>query len=85
VAKLGTQVDVTFCPERIAEGKAMTELYELPQIVSGRCDAVLERAEKLFRNLASQMVRLTPRKQSWPSSSPTPGATSSSPPPINSS
>jgi UDP-N-acetyl-D-mannosaminuronic acid dehydrogenase len=62
VAKLGTQLDVTFCPERIAEGKAMTELFELPQIVSGRSDGVLERAEKLFRNLASQMVRLTPEE-----------------------
>ena len=24
-------VDVVFCPEHIAEGKAMTELYELPE------------------------------------------------------
>jgi UDP-N-acetyl-D-mannosaminuronic acid dehydrogenase len=62
LAKLGTRIDVTFCPERIAEGKAMTELFELPQIVSGRSDVVLERAEKLFRNLASQMVRLTPEE-----------------------
>ena len=62
VANLGKQLEVTFCPERIAEGKAMTELFELPQIVSGRSEAVLERAEKLFRNLASQMVRLTPEE-----------------------
>jgi len=62
VADLGKQLEVTFCPERIAEGKAMTELYELPQIVSGRSEAVLERAEKLFRNLASQMVRLSPEE-----------------------
>jgi UDP-N-acetyl-D-mannosaminuronate dehydrogenase len=27
---------VAFCPERIAEGKAMTELFELPQIVAAR-------------------------------------------------
>jgi UDP-N-acetyl-D-mannosaminuronic acid dehydrogenase len=37
-------------------------LFELPQIVSGRSEAVLERAEKLFRNLATQMVRLTPEE-----------------------
>ena len=36
LAGLGKSIDVAFCPERIAEGKAMTELYELPQIVSGR-------------------------------------------------
>ena len=35
MARLGRQIDVAFCPERIAEGKAMTELFELPQIVSG--------------------------------------------------
>jgi UDP-N-acetyl-D-mannosaminuronic acid dehydrogenase len=62
VAELNTELDVSFCPERIAEGKAMTELFELPQIVSGRSEAVLERAEKLFRNLATQMVRLTPEE-----------------------
>ncbi|SDZ36303.1 UDP-N-acetyl-D-mannosaminuronic acid dehydrogenase, partial [Asanoa ishikariensis] len=33
LAGKGVAVDVAFCPERIAEGKAMTELFELPQIV----------------------------------------------------
>ena len=40
----------------------MTELYELPQIVSARNDQVFERAEKLFRNLTSQMVRMQPEE-----------------------
>jgi len=62
VESLGKELDVSFCPERIAEGKAMIELFELPQIVSARSDAVLDRAEKLFRNLTSQMVRLTPEE-----------------------
>jgi UDP-N-acetyl-D-mannosaminuronic acid dehydrogenase len=31
VAGLGVELDVAFCPERIAEGKAMTELFELPR------------------------------------------------------
>ncbi|MFA5384932.1 MAG: hypothetical protein WC364_09775 [Eubacteriales bacterium] len=31
----GLQVYLTFCPERIAEGKALEELENLPQIVSG--------------------------------------------------
>ncbi len=35
----GSHVDVAFCPERIAEGKAMEELFSLPQIVSGRTPA----------------------------------------------
>ena len=62
VAGLGRSIEVAFCPERIAEGKAMTELYELPQIVSGRQPSGLDRAEKLFGNLASQMVRMQPEE-----------------------
>ena len=62
IAHLGKSVDVAFCPERIAEGKAMTELFELPQIVSSRQQNGLDRAEKLFGNLASQMVRMQPEE-----------------------
>ena len=62
LAGAGRTMDVAFCPERIAEGKAMTELYELPQIVSGRSDHVIDRAEKLFSNLAGQMVRMQPEE-----------------------
>ena len=62
VAQLGKSIDVAFCPERIAEGKAMTELFELPQIVSSRQQSGLDRAEKLFGNLASQMVRMQPEE-----------------------
>jgi len=48
IAGLGREIDVAFCPERIAEGQAMTELFELPQIISARHDRVLERAAALF-------------------------------------
>ena len=48
IASLGVQIEVAFCPERIAEGKAMTELFELPQIVSARSPRGLERASALF-------------------------------------
>ena len=58
----GLAVDVAFCPERIAEGKAMTELFELPQIVAARTPQALQRAEKLFRNLTDQIVPLEPEE-----------------------
>ena len=58
----GMKLDVVFCPERIAEGKAMTELYELPQIVSGRSPEAAARAEKLFRRLTDKIVHLTPEE-----------------------
>jgi UDP-N-acetyl-D-mannosaminuronic acid dehydrogenase len=62
VERLELDVDVAFCPERIAEGKAMTELYELPQLVAGRNDRAFDRAEKLFRRLADEIVRLEPEE-----------------------
>ncbi len=39
-------VDVAFCPERIAEGYAMKKLCELPQIVSSTTKKGLERTKK---------------------------------------
>jgi UDP-N-acetyl-D-mannosaminuronic acid dehydrogenase len=62
VARLGIDVPVAFCPERIAEGKAMEELYTLPQIVSSRREDGRERAATLFRRLTSQIVDLTPEE-----------------------
>lgn len=59
---LGRNLDVAFCPERIAEGRAMIELYELPQIVSGRTEQATERAAKVFGNLTSDIVYLSPEE-----------------------
>ncbi len=62
LAASGLAVDVAFCPERIAEGRAMVELFELPQIVAARTDDVVERATKLFGALASETVALLPEE-----------------------
>jgi UDP-N-acetyl-D-mannosaminuronic acid dehydrogenase len=62
VDRLGLAVDVAFCPERIAEGKALHELYELPQIVSGRNQTTIMRARKLFGALTSEMVEMQPEE-----------------------
>jgi UDP-N-acetyl-D-mannosaminuronic acid dehydrogenase len=62
MAKLGRQIDVAFCPERIAEGKAMTELFELPQIVSSRTPAGAKRASALFGRLTSKLVVMSPEE-----------------------
>ena len=62
VERLGLDVDVAFCPERIAEGKAMTELFELPQIVASRSERARERATKLFRTLTDEVVYLEPEE-----------------------
>lgn len=62
VERLDVDVDVCFCPERIAEGRALTELYELPQIVSGRSPRAAERADKLFRHLTDSIIHLSPEE-----------------------
>jgi UDP-N-acetyl-D-mannosaminuronic acid dehydrogenase len=58
----GLAVDVSFCPERIAEGRAMTELYTLPQIVSGRDQATRDRAAAVFGRLTDTIVELEPEE-----------------------
>ena len=62
MAGLGLQIEVAFCPERIAEGKAMTELFELPQIVSSRTPAGTKRASALFSRLTSKLVVMSPEE-----------------------
>jgi UDP-N-acetyl-D-mannosaminuronic acid dehydrogenase len=62
VEELELGIDVAFCPERIAEGRAMTELYALPQIVSARTPAAVERAGRLFRRLTASIIELQPEE-----------------------
>jgi UDP-N-acetyl-D-mannosaminuronic acid dehydrogenase len=62
VSDLGLDVDVSFCPERIAEGYAMTELLSLPQIVSARNPRAQRRAAALFGLLTEDIVPLDPEE-----------------------
>jgi UDP-N-acetyl-D-mannosaminuronic acid dehydrogenase len=62
LAERGLDIDVSFCPERIAEGRAMTELFSLPQIVSGRDQRSRDRAAALFSRLTDQIVELEPEE-----------------------
>ncbi|MFN2595012.1 MAG: nucleotide sugar dehydrogenase, partial [Actinomycetota bacterium] len=62
LASYGHQVDVAFCPERIAEGRAMEELTTLPQIVGARTERARERSERLFRNLTDEIVNVEPEE-----------------------
>jgi UDP-N-acetyl-D-mannosaminuronic acid dehydrogenase len=62
LVEAGLDIDVAFCPERIAEGQAMTELFELPQIVSGRTVRARERAAALFGLLTEKIVELEPEE-----------------------
>ena len=53
---------VTFCPERIAEGKAMEELYSLPQIIGARDENSAKWASQLFGKLTDSIIVTTPEE-----------------------
>ena len=60
VAATGRKIHVAFCPERVAEGKAMEELGSLPQIISGCDDQAIDMARELFDQVAKSTIRLSP-------------------------
>jgi UDP-N-acetyl-D-mannosaminuronic acid dehydrogenase len=62
LAKRGFDIEVAFCPERIAEGRAMEELFTLPQLVSARSQATRTRAAALFSHLTDSIVELEPEE-----------------------
>ncbi len=47
--RIGRDLFLAFCPERIAEGKSFEELPQVPQIVGGIDAASTERAAQFFR------------------------------------
>jgi UDP-N-acetyl-D-mannosaminuronic acid dehydrogenase len=54
----GRSWKVAYCPERIAQGYAIRELKELPQIVSGCTEDALHAAETLFAPVAPRLLPL---------------------------
>jgi UDP-N-acetyl-D-mannosaminuronic acid dehydrogenase len=56
----GLDVDVAFCPERVAEGQALREIRTLPQIISSFSPKGLQAARELFGPLGVQLIELEP-------------------------
>ncbi len=55
----GQDFHVAFAPERTAEGKALKELRELPQIIGGFNSESTEATAAVFRELTSTIVRVS--------------------------
>ncbi len=53
-------IHLAFCPERIAEGRAIRELRDLPQIVSAFEPEALLRAKALFSHISQNLIELQP-------------------------
>ncbi|HEV2522017.1 MAG TPA: nucleotide sugar dehydrogenase [Candidatus Acidoferrales bacterium] len=56
----GRNIHLSFCPERIAEGKALEELVTLPQIVAAFDHEAQAKARELFARIAPKIVELPP-------------------------
>lgn len=57
---LNKNTKISFCPERIAQGKAMEELRTLPQIVAAFDEATSNEAKELFSLLTDEIIFLKP-------------------------
>lgn len=60
IARYNPNVDLSFCPERVAEGLALEEISSLPQLVSGTSDQAVKRASALFSKLNTKILELSP-------------------------
>lgn len=50
---------IAYCPERIAQGYAVRELKELPQLVAGITEEALEDVKSLFSVIAPKIIPVT--------------------------
>jgi len=58
--KSGKNVNLCFCPERVAEGHAITEIRELPQIIAGVTKKARIAAGRLFGKINKKLIFLSP-------------------------
>jgi UDP-N-acetyl-D-mannosaminuronic acid dehydrogenase len=56
--RCGVDFHLSFAPERTAEGRALQELRELPQIIGGYNEDSVEATAALFRELTPTLVRV---------------------------
>lgn len=56
----GRNIHLAVCPERIAEGKALEELKDFPQIIGAFEDEAANLATNLFNRFALSVIRISP-------------------------
>lgn len=55
-------IAVCYCPERIVEGKAMTEIYSLPQIIGARNSEIFSLADEIFKKIGVRTIYVSPEE-----------------------
>lgn len=58
-AEKGVAVDLSFCPERVVQGKAIEEIIRLPQIISGVTPGAVEKTRELFDKIGCKVVEVS--------------------------
>ena len=48
--------NISYCPERVVQGKSITELPKLPQIVSGVSKQSINQSKKLFKSICRKII-----------------------------
>jgi len=57
--KDGNHWHIAYCPERVAQGYAVRELRELPQLVSGYSPEAIQEASDLFGMIAKKIITIS--------------------------
>jgi UDP-N-acetyl-D-mannosaminuronic acid dehydrogenase len=60
--ELNLTPEITFCPERILEGHAISELRALPQIIGATSESGAQRAKDVFSKLGLKSVFVSPEE-----------------------
>jgi len=60
IRALGRNIPLAFCPERIAEGKAIEELTRLPQLISAFDQTAMQMDRSIFEELTPHIIELDP-------------------------
>jgi len=56
------EAKVAFCPERILQGKALEEIFTLPQIIATNSDKAYSEATELFSKISPKIIRIKPKE-----------------------
>jgi UDP-N-acetyl-D-mannosaminuronic acid dehydrogenase len=56
----GSKVGLAFCPERVVQGKGVSEIQSIPQFVSATSPQALKVARELFQRISPEVIDLTP-------------------------
>jgi len=54
--KVGKDIFLSFCPERLVEGRALIEIHELPQIIGSEDEVSALKAEKIYSKLTNEVL-----------------------------